>query len=151
MAIEATNNIGGLNPANPSPSDRIGEAYKHIQVIKKALKGSFPSLDGAVTLSESELNNIYSQVASLEVKIKTATDKLKTLKDTTPDKDKAKELAKKVAQETLKNGFVLLLKDQALIPPGYSRLDATGKKFINPPGGAQTTDQAQVFALVAKG
>ncbi|NUW71420.1 hypothetical protein HOP38_02700 [Vibrio mediterranei] len=151
MAIEATTYIHGLNSANPSPSDKIGDAFRHIQLIKSALKNTFPNIDKATTITSDELNRVVSGLEAIETRLAATRNQLKALEQATPSQESAQAYAKTVAQVSLINGLVLLTKSEANIPQGYGLLNANGKGFINPPVGAPTTTEIQRFAGMVKG
>ena len=48
MALETSNYIDDLVITNPTASDPISQGDDHLQLIKKVVKQSFPSVDGAV-------------------------------------------------------------------------------------------------------
>ena len=48
MALETGNYIDDLVITNPTASDPISQGDDHLQLIKKVVKQSFPSVDGAV-------------------------------------------------------------------------------------------------------
>jgi hypothetical protein len=56
MGIETFNYIDSLNTANPTSTDNVSEGDDHIRGIKTTLKNTFPSLDGAVNATDTELN-----------------------------------------------------------------------------------------------
>ena len=59
MALEdltGTKYIDSLNSSNPAAGDNVSEGDDHIRGIKNVLKTTFPSLDGAVTSTDAELN-----------------------------------------------------------------------------------------------
>lgn len=56
MALEDVTYINDLVVTNPEPTDKRREGDDHLRNIKKALKNTFPSLNGAVSVSPPELN-----------------------------------------------------------------------------------------------
>ncbi|MFC3214628.1 hypothetical protein [Novosphingobium panipatense] len=62
MALETAPFINGLNPANPSGSDRLHQGDDHIRMIKQALKSTFPNLTGPITLNQDQINGAANQV-----------------------------------------------------------------------------------------
>ena len=48
--------ISALNPAWPVDDDWVDEGDNHIRGIKNVLRNTFPNVDGAVTLSDEQLN-----------------------------------------------------------------------------------------------
>lgn len=48
--------ISALNPAWPVDDDWVDEGDNHVRGIKNVLKNTFPNVDGAVTLSDEQLN-----------------------------------------------------------------------------------------------
>ena len=62
MSVESqVNNIADLNPTYPQADDPVSQGDNHIRNIKKALKDTFPNIDGTVTASEDELNQLVGQ------------------------------------------------------------------------------------------
>jgi hypothetical protein len=62
MPIEGqVNNIADLNPAYPQADDPVSQGDNHVRLIKKALKDTFPNIDGTVLPSEDELNQLVGQ------------------------------------------------------------------------------------------
>ncbi len=59
MALEdltGTKYIDDLVSTNPAAGDNVSEGDDHIRGIKNVLKTTFPSIDGAVTATQAELN-----------------------------------------------------------------------------------------------
>lgn len=151
MALESTNAISGLNAANPSPSDMIGEAYKHIQLVKSVLKQTFPTIDGAITLTAAEINQIPNDLAAVEKKLAIAYEKLKQLEAATPEKQDAADRAALVAQAKLLRGIVLLMRPTSRAPTGFVDLTSIRYQFLNAPNGAQKTSQIKMLKAVTNG
>lgn len=62
MPIEGqVNNIADLNPAYPQADDPVSQGDNHVRLIKKAIKDTFPNIDGTVLPSEDELNQLVGQ------------------------------------------------------------------------------------------
>jgi hypothetical protein len=62
MPIEGqVNNIADLNPAYPQADDPVSQGDNHVRNIKKALKDTFPNIDGTVLPSDEELNQLVGQ------------------------------------------------------------------------------------------
>ena len=53
MALETGNYVNDLVQTNPTASDPVSEGENHLQLIKKVLKQSFPSVDAAVNAIHS--------------------------------------------------------------------------------------------------
>lgn len=150
MSIEIVNFIDELNAANPSPSDSIGEAYRHIQLIKSALKKTFRTSSEAITLTDAEIDQIPVKLLALESKIAVAYTKLKQLEAATPDKQNADDHAKTVAQSELLGGTVLLMLPASRTPPNYADINSPEYQFLNPPTGANKTNEIKILKAVAK-
>ncbi len=60
MALETASYINQLVPANPSGADRVHQGDDHIRMLKAVLKNTFPNLTGPVTLTQAQLNGVYS-------------------------------------------------------------------------------------------
>jgi hypothetical protein len=56
MALETATYIDGLVATNPVATDGLAQADDHMRLIKSTIKATFPSLTGAVTATEAELN-----------------------------------------------------------------------------------------------
>ena len=62
MPIEGqVNNIADLNPAYPQADDPVSQGDNHVRLIKKAIKDTFPNIDGTVLPSEDELNQLVGK------------------------------------------------------------------------------------------
>lgn len=62
MSLETAQFIHQLNPANPAGSDRLQQGDDHLRLLKSALQATFPNLKGAMTLSDTFLNNLGSHL-----------------------------------------------------------------------------------------
>jgi microcystin-dependent protein len=60
MALETASYINGLNAANPPGSDRVHQGDDHIRLLKQAIKNTFPNITGPVTLTQDQLNGVFS-------------------------------------------------------------------------------------------
>ena len=73
MALEdltGTKYIDDLVSTNPAAGDNVSEGDDHIRGIKNVLKTTFPSIDGAVTATQAELNlldGVTSTTAELNI------------------------------------------------------------------------------------
>ena len=56
MALESGTYINSLNVSNPAATDGLGQADDHMRLIKSTIKSTFPSITGAVTTTQAELN-----------------------------------------------------------------------------------------------
>ena len=56
MALESTTYIDGLVSTNPTGTDARSQGDDHIRLVKSSVKATFPSLTGAVTATQVELN-----------------------------------------------------------------------------------------------
>ena len=65
MALESGTYIDSLNASNPASTDGLGQADDHLRLIKSTIKATFPNLTGAVTATETQLNNISSVPTAL--------------------------------------------------------------------------------------
>ena len=57
MALETASYINGLVTTNPAGSDPVAQADDHIRLIKTVIKNTFPNVTGAVTATQTDLNN----------------------------------------------------------------------------------------------
>ena len=58
MTVESVTYINDLEPARPQGGDSIAQGDDHIRNIKKALKQTFPNVDGEVRASDEEMNHL---------------------------------------------------------------------------------------------
>ncbi len=65
MALENGTYVNSLVTSNPASTDGIAQADDHIRLIKSVLKNTFPNITGAVTVTETNLNNTTSIPSSL--------------------------------------------------------------------------------------
>lgn len=65
MALETAPFINGLVASNPPGSDRIHQGDDHIRLIKASLKNTFPNINGAMTLSEEQLNALPGYISPI--------------------------------------------------------------------------------------
>ena len=70
MGLETGTYLDALVPTNPASTDGLAQADDHLRLIKGALKNTFPSITGAVSTTQAELNvldGITSSTAELNV------------------------------------------------------------------------------------
>jgi microcystin-dependent protein len=58
MGLEAATYINQLVVSNPAGTDDRSQGDDHIRLIKSTLKNTFPNVDGAVTVTDEQLNSI---------------------------------------------------------------------------------------------
>lgn len=58
MTVESVTYIDDLNASNPAGTDAKSEGDDHIRNLKTGIKNSFPNIDGAMTSTQAELNNL---------------------------------------------------------------------------------------------
>ena len=58
MALESATYINGLVAANPTATDPKSQGDDHIRLLKSTIQATFPSITGAVTATQTELNQI---------------------------------------------------------------------------------------------
>ncbi len=76
MALEdltGTKYIDDLNSSNPAAGDNVSEGDDHIRGIKNVLKTTFPSIDGAITPSDTEINYMGGVTSSVQTQFDTIT------------------------------------------------------------------------------
>lgn len=56
MALETATYIDGLVATNPVATDGLGQADDHMRLIKSTIKATFPSITGAITADQAEIN-----------------------------------------------------------------------------------------------
>ena len=74
MALEdltGTKYIDDLNSSNPAAGDNVSEGDDHIRGIKNVLKTTFPSIDGAITATDTELNYVDGVTSAIQTQIDT--------------------------------------------------------------------------------
>ena len=70
MALETATYISGLIATNPVATDGLAQADDHMRLIKSTIKATFPSITGAITATQAELNvlnGITSTTAELNI------------------------------------------------------------------------------------
>ena len=76
MALEdltGTKYIDSLNSSNPAAGDNVSEGDDHIRGIKNVLKTTFPSIDGAVTATDTELNYVDGVTSNVQTQLNAIT------------------------------------------------------------------------------
>jgi hypothetical protein len=74
MALEdltGTKYIDDLVATNPAAGDNVSEGDDHIRGIKNVLKTTFPSIDGAITATDTELNYVDGVTSAIQTQIDT--------------------------------------------------------------------------------
>ena len=66
MPLESATYIDDLNASNPATTDGVTAGDDHIRLVKSVLKATFPSISGAVNVSESTINGWESRISTLE-------------------------------------------------------------------------------------
>jgi len=72
MALEdltGTKYIDDLNSSNPAAGDNVSEGDDHIRGIKNVLKTTFPSIDGAITATDTELNYVDGVTSNVQTQL----------------------------------------------------------------------------------
>jgi len=70
MGLETGTYIDSLVTTNPASTDGLAQADDHLRLIKSTLKNTFPSITGAVSTTQAELNvldGITSSTSELNV------------------------------------------------------------------------------------
>ena len=70
MGLETGTYIDSLVTTNPASTDGLAQADDHLRLIKSTLKSTFPSITGAVSATQAELNvldGITSSTSELNV------------------------------------------------------------------------------------
>jgi len=70
MGLEAVEFISDLVPNWPLPTDKRREGDDHLRAIKKTLKATFPNLNGAVTATPAQLNNLPANIPAIVTELK---------------------------------------------------------------------------------
>lgn len=58
MGLETATYIDDLNSANPTASDNVSQGDDHIRLLKSTIQATFPNIDGAMTMTQAELNAV---------------------------------------------------------------------------------------------
>ena len=72
MALEdltGTKYIDDLVATNPAAGDNVSEGDDHIRGIKNVLKTTFPSVNGAITATEEELNYVDGVTSAIQTQL----------------------------------------------------------------------------------
>lgn len=64
MTLETANYIADLNASYPESASGVAGGDDHLRLMKAVLLASFPSIDGAVTLTDTELNLLSGLTAA---------------------------------------------------------------------------------------
>ena len=76
MALEdltGTKYLDDLVATNPAAGDDVSEGDDHIRGIKNVLKTTFPSIDGAITATDTELNYVDGVTSAIQTQIDSKT------------------------------------------------------------------------------
>ena len=76
MALEdltGTKYLDDLVATNPAAGDDVSEGDDHIRGIKNVLKTTFPSIDGAITATDTELNYVGGVTSAIQTQIDSKT------------------------------------------------------------------------------
>jgi hypothetical protein len=76
MALEdltGTKYLDDLVATNPAAGDDVSESDDHIRGIKNVLKTTFPSIDGAITATDTELNYVDGVTSAIQTQIDSKT------------------------------------------------------------------------------
>ena len=76
MALEdltGTKYLDDLVVTNPAAGDDVSEGDDHIRGIKNVLKTTFPSIDGAITATDTELNYVDGVTSAIQTQIDNTT------------------------------------------------------------------------------
>lgn len=60
MALETAQFIHQLEISNPAATDQLSQADDHIRLLKAVIKATFPNITGPVTLTQAQLNTVFS-------------------------------------------------------------------------------------------
>ena len=58
MALENATTINQLNPLFPAAVDSLAQADDHLRLIKSTIQNTFPNVTGAITATQSEVNQL---------------------------------------------------------------------------------------------
>jgi hypothetical protein len=61
MALETGSFISDLNSSNPQSTDSVSQADDHIRLIKSTVKATFPNVTGAVTVTQTQINDVVNK------------------------------------------------------------------------------------------
>jgi hypothetical protein len=74
MSLETASYIANLVATNPDGGDQRSTADDHLRLIKAALVRTFPKLDGAISLSQTQVTYIGDLSASAQLQLNTLRD-----------------------------------------------------------------------------
>jgi hypothetical protein len=69
MALETATYINQLVATNPAAADGLVDGDNHIRLIKAALQATFPSVTGAVTPTQTELNFVDGVTSAIQTQL----------------------------------------------------------------------------------
>ena len=67
--LTGTKYLDDLVATNPAAGDDVSEGDDHIRGIKNVLKTTFPSIDGAITATDTELNYVGGVTSAIQTQI----------------------------------------------------------------------------------
>ena len=69
MGLETGTFISDLDAANPLPADKRRQGDDHLRLIKATIKNTFPNINGAVTVTDEQLNFLSGLTADLQTQL----------------------------------------------------------------------------------
>ena len=69
MAVENANFIHQLDPNNPPSTDRVREGNLHLQMIKRALRQTFPEITGVTQVTQAQLEALVGIEGNIEERL----------------------------------------------------------------------------------
>ena len=110
MALETGTYVNALVPSNPASTDGLAQADDHIRLLKTTIKATFPSVTGAITATQSELNVLSGLTAT--------TGNLNVLTGTAVTPAQFETLASGVSGIVPSGGIILWSGTVASVPSG---------------------------------
>ena len=72
MALETVTHINDLVVTNPTSTDPASQGDDHIRNIKRAIKQTFPSITGPVTLTQAAINALPTDISTVNTNLNNA-------------------------------------------------------------------------------
>jgi len=76
MGLETGTYIDSLDETNPASGDSPTQGYQHLQLIKSTLGATFPNIDGAVTVTQANINTLSSSSTNIQTQLAGKQDSL---------------------------------------------------------------------------
>lgn len=71
MSVETATFLNELDPTKPDGSDVRSEGDNHLRLIKAVLKATFPNINGAVSVTDEQINSVVNKLDATVAAIQT--------------------------------------------------------------------------------